>query len=176
MCWSKLVFICNPVCIFYGSWLPAVTLRNSFERELMSLVFTSFASVVCKRQNYKVTASSSVQSTSHWVVAPLYLVMEGGFFHTEMTGSDKTDRTQSAGMLDKTRAHLTSTSPQRSQLGEKLQKGKFQQFFCSDHYIFLGKVLIHKCGKPGIFHLLGPCQPEGPTQEKTPLNSSKTYF
>ena len=119
MCWSKLVFICNPVCIFYGSWLPAVTLRNSFERELfvsgmMSLVFTSFASVVCNLQNYKVTASSSVQSTSHWVVAPLYHVLEGGFFHTEMTGSDKTDRTQSAGMLDKTRAHLTSTSPQRS--------------------------------------------------------------
>ena len=65
---------------------------NRFERELfvsglVSFVFTSFRRAPA--------AFSSVQSTSHWVAAPLYL---GGTFYTEMTGSYKTDQTQLRGI------------------------------------------------------------------------------
>ena len=50
-------------------------------------------------------ASSSVQSTSHWVAVPHYFVREGGTFYTEMTGSFKTDQTQRACMLDYVARH-----------------------------------------------------------------------
>ena len=50
-------------------------------------------------------ASSSVQSTSCWVAAPLYFVREGGTFYSEMTSSYKTDQTQRACMLDYVARH-----------------------------------------------------------------------
>lgn len=43
--------------------------------------------------------------------ALLYLVMEGGIFYTEMTGSYKTDRTQRACMVDSVARHPSVLCP-----------------------------------------------------------------
>ena len=145
------------MCIFYGSWLPAVTLRNSFERKLfvsgmVSLVFTSFASVDYNRMSYKVTASGAVQSTSHRVVAPLYLVMDGGFSHTRMTGSDETDRNPTCwyARQDACTPHLDMAS-EGPNYAKCYRKEGFNNSSMRTIAFSWEKVMIHKCWKPGNF-------------------------
>ena len=113
-----------------------------------------------RKRSFTAASPSSVKSTSRWVGHPLSLVKEGGFFYTEMTGSDKTDRTQRASMFDKTRAHLDTVSEGPNQARSHRKEG-FNNSSEQDPCVFPQK----KSGVSPIretkhFHLLGPCQPE----------------